>query len=445
MTGLSENARDLGAELDWLSRIVEARFANYFGQDQEATDIDRIAPPKLKPKGSAYAQLLTSMGLDRLERLAVVLALAPHIRPHALDPFHTRNKTVDRRFTEFGCVLRGEQLVPTGETLAWLHGGDDLQRRFQVQELLDPTHRLVSSGLLNLSADWPGQPVLQLSLTLAVDSISELTTGAPYRPAFGSSFPARRIEASANWKDLILHPKTLDQLQEIRDWIANHERLPELGMKDLQSRGLRALFHGPPGTGKTLAASLLGKWAGRDVYRIDLSMVVSKYIGETEKNLASVFDRADHKGWILFFDEADALFGKRVDTKDSNDRYANQEVSYLLQRIESFGGVVILASNLKNNIDEAFARRFQVVVHFPIPSAKERIKLWRTAIPAKAALDKDVDLQALAETYKVSGAAIVNAVRYAVLRSLSQDQRPIANADLVTGVRRELAKEGKAA
>jgi SpoVK/Ycf46/Vps4 family AAA+-type ATPase len=133
-------------------------------------------------------------------------------------------------------------------------------------------------------------------------------------------------------------------------------------------QGYRALFHGPPGTGKTLTAALVGKEFDIPVYRIDLSMVVSKYIGETEKNLELLFDRAEKKGWILFFDEADALFGKRTDVKDAHDRFTNQEVSYLLQRIEDYNGLVILATNMKSNIDEAFIRRLHLVIHFPLPS-----------------------------------------------------------------------------
>ena len=143
------------------------------------------------------------------------------------------------------------------------------------------------------------------------------------------------------------------------------------------------LFHGPPGTGKTLTAGLLGKIAQKDVYRIDLSMVISKYIGETEKNLARLFDKAERKDWILFFDEADSLFGKRGQVKDAHDKYANQEVSYLLQRVEAYNGLVILASNFKNNIDEAFLRRFQSIIYFPLP-AKEELELglgWRVSWP----------------------------------------------------------------
>ena len=136
--------------------------------------------------------------------------------------------------------------------------------------------------------------------------------------------------------------------------------------KPLTLKNKRILFVGAPGTGKKTLASLIGEQLGTDVYRIDLSIVVSKYIGETEKNLELVFARAENKGWILFFDEADALFGKRTNVRDAHDRYANQEVAYLLQRIEKYNGIVILATSMKNNIDEAFTRRFQTIIRFPV-------------------------------------------------------------------------------
>src|SRR4029077_7397773 len=161
---------------------------------------------------------------------------------------------------------------------------------------------------------------------------------------------------------------TLTELDEIKQWVLHGSTLLHgWNMRHKLQPGFTSLFYGHPGTGKTLSACLLGKHCGCDVYKIDLSLIVSKYIGETEKNLGRIFDVAEHKGWILFFDEADALFGKRTRVSDSHDRFANQEISFLLQRIEEFDGVVILASNIKENIDDAFVRRFHSVVHFPMP------------------------------------------------------------------------------
>jgi len=198
-----------------------------------------------------------------------------------------------------------------------------------------------------------------------------------------------------------------------------------------------------PGTGKTLSACLLGKHCVCDVYKVDLSMIVSKYIGETEKNLARVFDMAEHKRWILFFDEADALFGKRTRVEESRDRFANQEISFLLQRIEDFDGVVILASNLKSNIDDAFRRRFQSIVHFPVPKQAERKRIWMEAFPRKARLEESVDLARIAEKYDVTGGMIMNVVQYASLMALSRGGNTVLLDDIEEGIRRELLKEGR--
>jgi SpoVK/Ycf46/Vps4 family AAA+-type ATPase len=172
-------------------------------------------------------------------------------------------------------------------------------------------------------------------------------------------------------------------------------------------------------------------------------MVVSKYIGETEKNLANVFDQAQHKNWILFFDEADALFGKRTQTTSSNDRHANQEISYLLQRVEDYPGIVILATNLKANIDEAFARRFQSLVYFPLPDVSQRKRLWENTLNGRSGLADGVDLENLASEYELSGGAIANVVRYGAISALQMNRNTINRDDLVKGVTKELRKEGK--
>jgi len=203
------------------------------------------------------------------------------------------------------------------------------------------------------------------------------------------------------------------------------------------------LFYGPPGTGKTLTACLLGKSTGKDVYRVDLSMIVSKWVGETEKNLGRVFDMAENKDWILFFDEADALFGKRTDTKSSQERYANQEVAYLLQRTEDYPGTVILASNKKGNMDEAFIRRFQSIVYFPMPKPIERLKIWQKAFDCSLYLDEDIDLNKIAVDYEIAGGGIVNIVKYCAIKAAERNDKTVIENDLKDGIRKELLKEGK--
>jgi SpoVK/Ycf46/Vps4 family AAA+-type ATPase len=207
----------------------------------------------------------------------------------------------------------------------------------------------------------------------------------------------QKLETEYHWSDLVLNKSSLELLLQLR----------ECG-KVQQS--CTALFYGPPGTGKSLSAALLGKELGKEVIKIDLSAVVSKYIGETEKNLENVFAHAEDKDWILFFDEADALFGKRTDVKDSHDKYANQEISYLLQRIESYNGLVILATNMKNNIDDEFIRRLRFAIEFPIPEPAERLQLWEKAFILNKRPPIE-DLQKVSQEFELTGASIMSLVQ----------------------------------
>jgi SpoVK/Ycf46/Vps4 family AAA+-type ATPase len=206
---------------------------------------------------------------------------------------------------------------------------------------------------------------------------------------------AQRIDAKATWDDLVLPQEQLEQLREITGQVRHRSRVyDDWGFRAKHNRGLgiSALFAGESGTGKTMAAEVIANDLALDLYRIDLSAVVNKYIGETEKNLRRVFDAADDGGAILLFDEADALFGKRTEVRDSHDRYANLEVNYLLQRMESYRGLAILATNLKDSLDKAFMRRLRFVVDFPMPGAAQRRELWRKAFPAETPLASlDVD------------------------------------------------------
>ncbi|MEO5609868.1 MAG: ATP-binding protein [Ornithinibacter sp.] len=206
------------------------------------------------------------------------------------------------------------------------------------------------------------------------EAVKRLTIGSGDLPSFSSAFPAAHLQTERTWENVVLHPKTQHQIQEIENWVKD-DFVP-MGDRELGKRvkaGYRVLFHGPAGTGKALTATLLGKTAGRPVLRIDLARVLSKYIGETEKNLSRLFDAAREKDWILFFDEADALFGKRTAVRDSHDRYANQEVAYLLQAIETHPGLVIVATNQRNTNDDAFLRRFQASIEFLHPTRGEPI------------------------------------------------------------------------
>ena len=439
------NARDLELELAWFTRVLDARFARYFDLRPDGPDVFDLAPPDFAGSGSAYAGFVAHYQLSFAERAAMALALVPHVRPHLLDVFHTKNKTFDRRFTEFGGVRDANgDFLPTGETLAFILAGTDLATRFAVELLFQDDHFFARHGILRLAPDGREQSLLKGTLQLSPDWVGQLTTGRVRRPDLSPDFPARYIETPLSWSDVVLHPGTLRQVQEIDVWLRHADALMgDWGMAAKLRPGYRALFYGPPGTGKTMTACLLGKSTGREVYKVDLSLVVSKYIGETEKNLARVFDQAEHKRWILFFDEADALFGKRGETRQAHDRYANQEVSYLLQRIEVFDGIAILATNQRDNIDRAFARRFESVIYFPMPRVEERLQLWRQAFPPKAQLEPGVDLSRIAAQYELCGGSIMNVVRYASLQALASGTGVVTLDTLQQGIRLEHAKEGK--
>jgi AAA+ superfamily predicted ATPase len=448
MRKIVENAGDLERELRWLQAVVNARLKVHMSEEPNDLGVLDIAPPDLDASSSEYASFVRHHRLSFVERLALVLALVPHLRPQLLDVFFTRNTATDRRYTEFGGVQARPdgELLPTGETLAFLLGGSDLALRFSAQLVFDPQHFFAKHSVLKLApAAGEDVPPMKAPIHISEELLSLFTTGEPRRPAFGASFPAQHIETRLGWEDVVLHPSTRRQLEDIKTWIEHGQALmDDWGMAPKLRPGYRSLFYGPPGTGKTMTACLLGKSTGRDVYKVDLALVMSKYIGETEKNLGRVFDQAEHKGWILFFDEADALFGKRGETRDAHDRYANQQVSFLLQRIETFDGVSILASNLRDNIDDAFARRFESVIYFPMPRPEERAQLWRQGFSPKAKLDSSVDLDKLARDHALSGGGIMNVIRYASLQALKGSGRPLTAEDILHGIRREFAKEGKA-
>jgi hypothetical protein len=251
---------------------------------------------------------------------------------------------------------------------------------------------------------------------------------------------AQRIEASAHWDDLILPRAQLETLREIAAQLrARHVVYHTWGFADRGARGLgiAALFAGASGTGKTFAAEVLATELKLDLYRIDLSQVVSKYIGETEKNLRRVFEAAESSGAILLFDEADALFGKRSEVKDSHDRYANIEVSYLLQQMEAYRGLAILTTNLKQALDTSFVRRLRFVVQFPFPGPAERGEIWRRAFPA-ATPREDLDLERLARL-NVTGGNIRNIALNAAFRA-ARDESPVRMSHLLHATRGEYEK-----
>jgi SpoVK/Ycf46/Vps4 family AAA+-type ATPase len=272
------------------------------------------------------------------------------------------------------------------------------------------------------------------------DLATRLWTACRTQTRPGMDGLAQRLEPAATWEDLVLPSSQSDVLREMvsqvrrRATVYEHWGWAQRGERGL---GITALFAGGSGTGKTLAAEVIANELGLDLYRIDLSQVVSKYIGETEKNLARVFNAAEGGGAVLLFDEADSLFGKRSEVKDSHDRYANLEVGYLLQRMETYRGLAILTTNMKGALDPAFLRRLRFVVTFPFPDAAQRSEIWRRVFPAATPMD-DLPLAKLARL-NVAGGNIRNIALHATFLAADSGQ-PVGMAHLLRAARTEYAK-----
>ncbi|WP_026946705.1 ATP-binding protein [Algoriphagus marincola] len=442
----NDNAHCIQLELEWLQQILKARSIQNAKPGTGPSDLLEIPAPDLEGMDAPFVELVKKYDLGPEHRFLLMMAAVPHIRPQLLDMFMSRNQQTQQIYTEFG-VKKGKRasgILPTGETVMFILAGGDLAKRFKYQSLFEEESILFREKILSMGEVDPEESFLSGTLLIQPEILDVMTTGRKRNPRFGNDFPAHPLRTNLDWEDLILPHDTMQQLRELESWLRNKDFLMEnWGMKRILKPGYKALFYGPPGTGKTLTAALLGKKMDLDVYRIDLSRMISKYIGETEKNLSKVFDKAEHQGWILFFDEADALFGKRTAVNDAHDRYANQEVSYLLQRIEDYDGLVILATNLKGNLDDAFMRRFQSTIFFPVPNPEERYQLWKNGFPIQAKLEEKIDLKELANSYELSGGAIINVVQHSLLMALDRPERRVHREDIQEGIRREFQKVGR--
>ncbi len=418
---MAANARTIDRELAWLDAVMAVRFAAY-GEGGAGEGLP--APPEIETAGGPYADLVGALRLDADERLALVLALAPYVAPALLDPFLLQNQATGRRFTEFG-GLTGQShagFLPTAETATFLLAGDDRLLRIRLRSLFAPARPLIRRGILVLGPVRAEEPPLAVALRLTSKGLDLLLGGEPGAP--NPDLPGRPIATPLDWHDLVLDEEVTRQVEMVATWVAHAAAL----MEDRQLRrrlrpGYRCLFYGPPGTGKRLTAALLGKRHAVSVWRVDT--------GADATELRALIDRAGAGNWILLID-ADAL---------PHDRAASQQIAYLLQRLEEYPGLVIVASNLRTAMDEAFARRFESVIHFAMPDAAERLRLWRDCFAGdRFRLADDVDLAVLAETYELPGGGIVNVLRYAALTAIAQGSPVIHARDLIAGIQRELAK-----
>lgn len=439
----------------YFQQLLHTVFSHYFNTNKEFETHNG-------KQGKSFSILHYPLSLEHEvtfeEQIVLLLVLMPHISPETLDLFFLQNKDLDRPYTEFG-GWRGTSyggFLPTGQTALFLltqlakmqeKGKENeekiLNSQLSIIHLFSKDHWFYKENILRLEGQGEGEPFLSGRLVVS-DEVLAKVYRQKYEPKYNLNFPAKKITTSLCWNDLVLPYNLREELDDIICWIENQQEIREKWkLNKIVKQGYRCLFYGPPGTGKTLTATLLGKQNNMDVYRVDLSMIVSKYIGETEKNLAKIFDKAGHQNWILFFDEADALFGQRTETQSSNDRHANQEVAYLLQRIEDFPGIVILATNLKENIDEAFFRRFQSALYFPMPDERLRCQLWQNMLPKEWLPEDSESFIRQAAIYKLSGGSMVNVIQNCAIK-LHGKNPPILTEEILKQVlSREQQKEGK--
>ncbi|WP_298511805.1 ATP-binding protein [uncultured Kordia sp.] len=427
--------------IDYIKQAVRFRLADISGSDETV----EFPTFDFANDDSEFSKFITENNFQIYETLILLLSMLPYIAPGFLTSILSEYFPNGSDFPEFGGV-KGTQyrgILPTGETAIFIVVGDNYRARNFIISIFNEEHAFAKKSILRLGNVPIGEPKISGTLLLDFEYVELFVYGSVSKPKLSQDFPAELLETQMEWDDLVLNENTLEEVNNTLVWMEHNETLlNDFNMRDKIKPGYKVMFFGAPGVGKTLTASLMGKHTGKDVYRIDLSLVISKYIGETEKNLSNLFNKAKNKDWILFFDEADAIFGKRTGVRDAHDKYANQEVSYLLQRIESHSGLVILASNYRSNIDKAFTRRFQSIIDFETPGVPERLRLWQKYIP-EAFMNDEIDLQEISEEYEVTGANVVNIVQYACLQVLAAGGTQLTNEILIDAIQREFIKEGR--
>jgi hypothetical protein len=433
MTAVPVPATELRAALEILHTLIQVRIEERrTGPDGHRISIDDAAGEGLPDRRrfgrvGPLGRLIAAAGLTDAEAVVLLAAVAPY---------------ADERFA----VRYGELTDRPGVTALTGEVARTLAAR-TFRGRLDATAMLSAQGPLRAHGLLALDPPDDLSGVLRPDpALVAWVLGLPPEARTASAdFPARPLTTVHTLADVVLPAAARARIDDLEARIAHRHMVVQdwgFGAYHDHAAGLIALFHGPPGTGKTMTAAAIAASAGIPAYLIDLSALVSKYIGETEKALAKVFDRAAREHCILVFDEADAIFGARTEVNDAHDRYANQEVSYLLSRIEAHEGIVILTTNLLANIDTAFQRRIQVMVEFPEPGPGERERLWAAVAPPQLPVAADLDLAALAQHYPLTGAQIRDATLDAAYLAAA-DGQVVTSEHLVTGIRRQYEKAGK--
>ena len=436
MTLTARHADELRRVLEGLRTVIEVRLEERRVPESAAPSRRPLAldgaagiPPLSTYAGEGpLADLVRSCDLTAAEALILVAAVAPETD----EAFGISLARLSDRPGTTGV---------TGEVARTLVART-FEGRLAAADLLGPDRALRALGLVRLEPSADG--ALAGRLVPDRDMVAWVLGRRRVSPEEAGEFDVTPLRTVHGFDDIVVTDHVRERLRAVLARILHQRQVVEgwgFGRHHDNVGGVVVLFHGPPGTGKTMSAAVLAKEAGLPAYSVDLSSLVSKFIGETEKNLARLFERAERERCVLVFDEADALFGRRTEVQDAHDRYANQEVGYLLQRIERHHGVVILATNLLANIDEAFQRRIDVEVEFSEPTVTERLGLWTRVLPPPLPV-APIDFRGLAERYELTGAQIRNAAVEAAYLAAA-DGGVVTERHLVSGVRAQYARAGR--
>ncbi len=414
----------LAKEMDWLRMLIEYRCKELVQATNVLSQHNSLNLPTLQD--GIYAGLIEKYKLDDVGRVILALAFATEFDQSIFIPILKLRQLNAKQNMHFGgCVDDARNMFfPSFQTVLFLLAGNNSAQKIKFASQLCQGHVLLDEQIIYSIGDAP----LGMQNTIELDGAyyKYILTGEKPRLDHGRHFPAKLHITSATMDDIVLGKRARDKILPLAYYMLASKKLFYENGGHKFRKGFIALLYGPPGTGKTYLAGILANTYKKDIYRVDLSQVVSKYIGETEKNLELLFNRLEGKDCILFFDEADALFGKRGEVKDAHDRFANQEVSYLLQRIENFDGLVLLATNHQGNMDEAFMRRINIMVDINRPQKEERMALWKFYLPQGYSFSSPDLLRYLSEKYGYTGANIRNIMEMLSLEMHEKNTKTIS-------------------
>lgn len=437
------NIKDIQLETEWFTQLVSSRMHD------EETPFEALATIPT-PEASNYAKFILEHKLTLADRVLLFTALISSKTQKLLTNLLTEPLASNpgEQFDHFKVVFDKENGIckPTVSTVAYIMAGEDHLKYAEYLFHFEQNSTLIKERIVSLISptdEYESFPSHIIRLDPAYES--HFCRGSKFRLDQVKDFHARLAETTKGIKDLILNDKTQLALMGLIDYMrVSKVAFENDSFSSRHNKGFVAMFHGFPGTGKTYSAAVIANEIGLPMYIVDTAGLVSKYVGETSKNLKNIFDRLKGKNCILYFDEADAIFGKRTVVKDSKDRYGNQEVSYLLQAIEKFDGIVILSSNFPDNVDMAFRRRINLMVNFEPPEEDKRLKLWQYYYPDEGyTLEPENLLEKLASRYSLTGANIANLMKSACIEAVANGNHILTEELMDRHLSSEYYKDGR--